>query len=147
MTTPHAFPLEPASIQVSDEVLDDLRARLALTRPPLDEDNEDWFYGVPDSYLRDLVATRVRFPWAPHRLSDINFWKVADLWHTLMTEVLRAGHMPHCPGSLRILLLTERGCALYEDRLLADVAPLELQRLARPQSGVRSGTCQPGRNM
>jgi len=50
------FPLEPASIHVPDEVLDDLRERLALTRPPLDEGNEDWFYGVPDSYLRKLVA-------------------------------------------------------------------------------------------
>ena len=56
MTTPHAFPLEPTPIHVSDEVLDDLRARLTLTRPPLDEGNGDWSYGVPDSYLRELVA-------------------------------------------------------------------------------------------
>ena len=27
MTTPHAFPLEPTPIHVSDEVLDDLRDR------------------------------------------------------------------------------------------------------------------------
>ena len=40
--TPDAFPLEPTPIHVSDDVLDDLRARLALTRPPLDEGNEDW---------------------------------------------------------------------------------------------------------
>ena len=56
MTAPHAFPLKPAPIHVSDEVLDDLRARLTLTRPPLDEGNGDWFYGVPASYLRGLVA-------------------------------------------------------------------------------------------
>ncbi|WP_405720311.1 epoxide hydrolase N-terminal domain-containing protein [Streptomyces sp. NBC_00046] len=56
MTAPHAFPLEPTPIHVPDEVLDDLRARLALTRPPLDEGNGDWSYGVPDSYLRELVA-------------------------------------------------------------------------------------------
>ena len=56
MTTPHAFPLEPTPIHVSGEVLDDLRARLTLTRPPLDEGNGDWSYGVPDSYLRELVA-------------------------------------------------------------------------------------------
>ena len=49
-------PLEPAPIHVPDDVLDDLHARLALTRPPLDEGNEDWSYGVPDSYLRGLVA-------------------------------------------------------------------------------------------
>src|SRR5580700_5462045 len=56
MTAAHPFPLEPAPIHVSDEVLDDLRARLALTRAPLDEGNGDWFYGVPNGYLRGLVA-------------------------------------------------------------------------------------------
>ncbi len=56
MTAPHAFPLEPTPLHVADEVLDDLRARLALTRPPLDEGNEDWSYGVPAGYLRELVA-------------------------------------------------------------------------------------------
>jgi len=48
MTTPDALALEPTPIRVSDEVLDDLRARLTLTRPPLDERNADWSYGVPD---------------------------------------------------------------------------------------------------
>jgi Epoxide hydrolase N terminus len=52
MTNPHSFPLEPTPIHVSDEVLGDLRARLRLTRAPLDEGNEDWSYGVPNSYLR-----------------------------------------------------------------------------------------------
>src|SRR6202035_1941688 len=149
MTTPRAFPLEPAPIHVSDEVLDDLRARLTLTRPPLDEGNGDWSYGVPDSYLRELVAywrdgydlrkpgrgprpipliLTHGWPWTfwhwskvidpladpaafggdpadafdvivpslpgfgfPGPLTgfpDVNFWKVADLWHTLMTETL-----------------------------------------------------------
>lgn len=174
MTNPHAFPLEPTPIHVSDEVLDDLRTRLALTRAPLDEGNADWSYGVPASYLRELVAywrdgyewrkaeaainayeqyqvsvagVPVHFmrkpgcgprpiplilthgwPWTfwhwskvidpladpaafggdpadafdvivpslpgfgfPGPLTgfpDVNFWKVADLWHTLMTEAL-----------------------------------------------------------
>ena len=56
MTAPRTFPLEPAPIHVSGEVLEDLRARLTLTRPPLDEGNEDWSYGVPNSYLQTLVA-------------------------------------------------------------------------------------------
>ena len=56
MTSPHAFPLEPTPIHVPDPVLDDLCTRLALTRPPLDEGNGDWSYGVPDSYLRELIA-------------------------------------------------------------------------------------------
>ncbi|TDD13220.1 hypothetical protein E1294_41830 [Nonomuraea diastatica] len=41
MSTPRAFPLKPVPIHVSDEVLDDLRARLTSTRPPLDEGNGD----------------------------------------------------------------------------------------------------------
>jgi hypothetical protein len=56
MTHPPAFPLEPIPIHLSDEALDELRVRLALTRPPLDEGNGVWFYGVPDGYLRGLVA-------------------------------------------------------------------------------------------
>lgn len=57
MTNPHAFPLEPTPIHVSDEVLDDLRTRLARTRAPLDEGNADWSYGVPESYLRERSPT------------------------------------------------------------------------------------------
>src|ERR1700690_3208961 len=56
MTAPAAFSFEPTPIHVPDAVLDDLRARLALTRPPLDEGNGDWSYGVPERYLRELVA-------------------------------------------------------------------------------------------
>ena len=56
MNDPHAFPLAPTPIHVSDGILDDLRARLAMTRPPLDEGNADWSYGVPESYLGELVA-------------------------------------------------------------------------------------------
>jgi pimeloyl-ACP methyl ester carboxylesterase len=174
MTSPHAFRLEATPIHVPDEVIDDLCARLALTRPPVDEGNGDWSYGVPESYLRELVAYwRDGFDWRKaeaainayehHQVSvagipvhfirkpgrgprpiplilthgwpwtfwhwskvidpladpaafggdpadafdvivpslpgfgfpgpltgfaDVNFWKVADLWHTLMTETL-----------------------------------------------------------
>ncbi len=186
MTNPHAFPLEPTLIHVSDEVLDDLRVRLALTRAPLDEGNGDWFYGVPDGYLRELIAywrdgydwrkaeaainvyehyqvsvagVSVHFmrkpgrgarpiplilthgwPWTfwhwskvidpladpaayggdpvdafdvivpslpgfgfPGPLTgfpDVNFWKVADLWHILMTETL--GYEKYAAGGCDI---------------------------------------------
>jgi hypothetical protein len=64
MASSHAFPLKPTPVHVPEEVLDDLRTRLALTRAPLDEGNEDWSYGVPDSYLRDLVTYwRDGFDW------------------------------------------------------------------------------------
>ncbi|MEV0379056.1 epoxide hydrolase [Nonomuraea sp. NPDC050643] len=49
------FPLEPEPIHVPDDVLDDLRQRLELTRWPQDVGNEDWRYGVNGAYLRELV--------------------------------------------------------------------------------------------
>ena len=82
------FPLEPAPIHVPGEVLDDLRARLTLTRLPLDEENEDWFYDVPDSYLRGLVAY-----W-----QDSYDWRKAEAGH----QRLRAlpGECRRCPRAL-----------------------------------------------
>ncbi|MEQ0558719.1 epoxide hydrolase family protein [Amycolatopsis sp. NEAU-NG30] len=168
------FPLTPAPIHVPEEVLDDLRRRLDLTRWPDDVGNDDWSYGVNRAYLQELVeywrtgydwrraeaainayehyrvdvdGVPVHFmrkpgtgpdptplilthgwPWTfwhwsrvagpladpgAHggdpaeafdviipsfpgfgfsgplpRHPDLNFWKVADLWHTLMTGVL-----------------------------------------------------------
>ncbi|MDX6240572.1 MAG: hypothetical protein QOG10_5392 [Kribbellaceae bacterium] len=52
-----AFPLaEQTPIQVPDGVLDELRGRLKATKWPLDVGNDDGFYGVPRSYLQELVA-------------------------------------------------------------------------------------------
>ncbi|MFD0887489.1 epoxide hydrolase family protein [Streptosporangium algeriense] len=177
--------LEPTPIHVPDRILDDLRVRLSLTRPPF-EDDGDWSYGVPRHYLDELVAywreeydwrkaeaainayehyrvtvdgTPVHFmrragvgprpvplnlthgwPWTFWHWSkvvdpladpaafggdpedafdvivpslpgfgfsgpltgrhDLNFWKVADLWHSLMTGVL--GHSRYAAGGCDI---------------------------------------------
>jgi pimeloyl-ACP methyl ester carboxylesterase len=50
-----SFPLAPTPLQVPDEVLDDLRRRLTTTKWPLDAGN-DGYYGVPRSYLQELVG-------------------------------------------------------------------------------------------
>ncbi|MGW4407885.1 epoxide hydrolase family protein [Nonomuraea sp. NPDC004702] len=50
------FPLRPEPLHVPDEVLDDLRRRLTLTRWAPSAGNDDGFYGVPGAYLRELVA-------------------------------------------------------------------------------------------
>ena len=50
-----AVPLQPTPIQVPDDVLADLRQRLALTRWPDDAGNQDWYYGVNRAYLQQLV--------------------------------------------------------------------------------------------
>lgn len=165
--------LTPTPIHVSDEVLDDLRARLRATKWPLDTGNEDGHYGVRRTELEALVAywadgydwraaesainayenyrvdvdgVPVHFlrkpgvgprpiplilshgwPWTfwhwskvidqladpaayggdpadafdvivpslpgfgfstPLEQPDLNFWKIADVWHQLMTKVL-----------------------------------------------------------
>jgi len=48
--------IEPFEIHVDDDVLDDLRARLALTRFPDEITGTGWEYGIPLGYLRELVA-------------------------------------------------------------------------------------------
>jgi pimeloyl-ACP methyl ester carboxylesterase len=181
-----SFPLSPTSIYISDEQLSDLRARLKLTRWPLDVGNDDWYYGVKRTYLEELVdywlhaydwrkaeaainryehyrvsvnGVPVHFmrkagvgpnpiplilthgwPWTFWHWSrviepladpaafggdpadafdvivpslpgfgfstplldrpDMNFWKVADLWHTLMTSVL--GYKKYAAGGCDI---------------------------------------------
>jgi epoxide hydrolase len=48
--------LTPFRIDVADEVLDDLRARLANTRWPERELVDDWSQGTPLSYVQDVCA-------------------------------------------------------------------------------------------
>ena len=58
------FPLVSAPIHVPDEVLADLRQRLALTRWPEDAGNDDWYYGVNRAYLQELIDYwRTDFDW------------------------------------------------------------------------------------
>ena len=48
--------VEPFSVHVEDEVLDDLRRRLEQTRFPDQIPGTGWEYGMPVPYLRELVA-------------------------------------------------------------------------------------------
>jgi pimeloyl-ACP methyl ester carboxylesterase len=50
-----AEPIERFEIRVDDDVLADLRARLGRTRLPDEIEGAGWEYGVPYSYLRELV--------------------------------------------------------------------------------------------
>jgi len=47
---------KPFTVEVADEVLDDLRARLARTRWPEPLPGPGWTYGVDRGYLRELVG-------------------------------------------------------------------------------------------
>ena len=48
--------MEPFRVDVPDEVLNDLQARLKLTRWADDFANEGWQYGTNTAYLKELVA-------------------------------------------------------------------------------------------
>ena len=48
--------IEPFRIAVDDAVLDDLHRRLGATRLPDELDDTGWEYGIPVSYVRELVA-------------------------------------------------------------------------------------------
>ena len=47
--------IEPFTVAIPDEDVDDLRRRLKATRFPDDFANDDWKYGTPTAYLRLLV--------------------------------------------------------------------------------------------
>jgi epoxide hydrolase len=68
-------PVVPFKIQVSDEVLTDLRQRLMRTRLPGEIDGAGWDYGTDLRYLRELVDYwRDRFDWraAERRLNSFD---------------------------------------------------------------------------
>src|SRR5262245_22090504 len=48
--------IEPFEVYVEDDVLDDLRRRLELTRFPDQVEGTGWEYGTPTPYLQELVA-------------------------------------------------------------------------------------------
>ena len=60
-------PIERFEVHVSDQVLADLAARLASTRFPDELAGAGWEYGMPTSYLRELVGHwRDRYDWRAH---------------------------------------------------------------------------------
>jgi pimeloyl-ACP methyl ester carboxylesterase len=55
--------LAPFTIAISDDALDDLRARLRGTRLPAPLPGDSWADGVPVEYLRRLIDAWQRFDW------------------------------------------------------------------------------------
>jgi pimeloyl-ACP methyl ester carboxylesterase len=59
--------MESFRLDVPDEVLNDLRTRLGMTRWADDFANDDWQYGTNTMYLRELVAYWMRsYDWREH---------------------------------------------------------------------------------
>jgi epoxide hydrolase len=62
--------IERFEIRVDDEVLEDLRNRLAHTRFPDQIEGTTWEYGIPTDYLRDLVKYWLEtYDWRAHEAS------------------------------------------------------------------------------
>ena len=47
--------IQPFTIDISDEILDDMRQRFANTRWPDEIPNSDWDYGSNMAYVRELA--------------------------------------------------------------------------------------------
>jgi len=101
----------PAPIDVSDEVLDDLRERLSRTRWPEQVEGSGWDYGVDIAYIRDLCEYwQTQYDWRAQerRLNeyplflcevdglDIHFWHVKGTGQNPLPLLLVHGW----PGSI-----------------------------------------------
>jgi len=70
--------IEPFEIHVDDEVLDDLRRRLAHTRIPDEIEGTGWEYGIPLGYLRELLEYwRDSYDWRAQeaQLNDLEHFR------------------------------------------------------------------------
>lgn len=59
--------IKPFEVHVSDEALEDLRRRLAMTRFPGDSPGDPWEYGTDREYLKELIAYwKDEYDWRAH---------------------------------------------------------------------------------
>lgn len=64
----------PFTMETSNEALEDLKARLRLTRWPDAETPDDWSQGIPLNYMKDIHAYWLNeYDW-PARLAQLNQW-------------------------------------------------------------------------
>src|SRR5215218_7804153 len=106
MTTPTdtatspATDIRPFRVEIPQADLDDLTARLDRTRFPAPAPGDDWTYGVPNSYLVDVVEQwRTAYDWRaqesrmnefPHFLTEIDGQTI----HFLHVPSAEAGATP-----------------------------------------------------
>ena len=95
-----ASEVEPFEVAVADEVLDDLRRRLAETRWPDQPDGLGWEYGFDHSYLRELCDHwRTEYDWRQleRALNGLSNWRWQGL-HFIWERAPRGGseRLPIC---------------------------------------------------
>ena len=87
-----ASPVEPFAIDISDEVLRDLNARLARTRWPDQLPGTGWRYGADTAYLRELVS----------------YWQSGFDWRAQQARLNRFDHFRAEVGGTRIHFIHTR---------------------------------------
>src|SRR6185369_2260383 len=92
MTRVTASPVEPFAIDISDEVLRDLNARLARTRWPDQLPGTGWTYGADTAYLRELVS----------------YWRNGFDWRAQQARLNRFDHFRAEVGGTRIHFIHAR---------------------------------------
>lgn len=84
---------EPFTIAVPEEMLDDLRGRLAKTRWSHDFSNDQWQYGTNSAYLKELV----------------DYWLHQYDWRTHEREMNRFAHYKTTIENIPIHFIHEPG--------------------------------------
>lgn len=65
---------QPFTVEISDEALEDLKARLRAARYAEDFANDDWAYGVNGNYLREIVDYWIEeYDWRAHEAEMNSF--------------------------------------------------------------------------
>jgi pimeloyl-ACP methyl ester carboxylesterase len=72
--------IDPFTVNVTDEVLDDLKQRISLTRWADDFGNDEWQYGTNGRYLHELLSYwRDNYDWRRHEqaINDLPHFRTA----------------------------------------------------------------------
>jgi epoxide hydrolase len=94
--------IHPFTIEIPEPALEDLRARLAKTRFPEPAPGDDWQYGTPTSYLRDMVARWQQFDW---RAQEARMNAVPNFRTEIDGQTVHFVHVRSRHESARALLL------------------------------------------
>ena len=71
-----SFSMRPYTVSIDQSALDDLQARLALTRLPEKETVDDWDQGLPLAYAKELL----------------DYWRSSYDWRRCEAELNRWPH-------------------------------------------------------
>jgi pimeloyl-ACP methyl ester carboxylesterase len=89
----YSVSVEPFTIAVGDDVLDDLRQRIRRTRWPAAAPVQGWDYGADTGYLRDVLAT----------------WAGSFDWRAQERALNRFAHFRACVSGVRVHFVHVRG--------------------------------------